>query len=107
MQRSSPLASAGLIRLEASITPPDAAPAPITVWISSMKRIAPGCFFTSARTAFRRFSKSPRYLVPATREPMSSEKIVASSSTSGTLPSTIIRARPSAIAVLPTPASPT
>ena len=71
MQRSSPLASAGLIRFEASITPPEAAPAPMTVWISSMKRIAPGCFLTSASTAFRRFSKSPRYFVPATREPMS------------------------------------
>ncbi len=42
MQRSSPLASTGLIRFEASMTPPEAAPAPITVWISSMNRIAPG-----------------------------------------------------------------
>ncbi len=42
MQRISPLASTGLIRLEASITPPEAAPAPMTVWISSMNRIAPG-----------------------------------------------------------------
>ena len=43
MQRSVPLASAGLSRLEASIAPPLVAPAPITVWISSMNRIAPGC----------------------------------------------------------------
>ncbi len=55
------------------MTPPEAAPAPMTVWISSMNRMAPGCFFTSASTAFSRFSKSPRYLVPATSEPMSSE----------------------------------
>ncbi len=40
MQRSVPCASAGLSRLEASIAPPDVAPAPITVWISSMNRIA-------------------------------------------------------------------
>ena len=42
MQRSSPFASAGLRMFEASIEPPDAAPAPMMVWISSMKRIAPG-----------------------------------------------------------------
>ncbi len=62
MQRSSPFASAGLMRFEASMTPPEAAPAPMTVWISSMNKMAPGCFLTSASTAFSRFSKSPRYL---------------------------------------------
>ena len=72
MQRSSPLASAGLIRFDASMTPPEAAPAPITVWISSMNRIEPGFFFSSLSTPFRRFSKSPRYLVPAISAPMSS-----------------------------------
>ena len=51
MQRSSPLVSAGLMRFEASMTPPEAAPAPITVWISSMNRIAPGCFLSSPITA--------------------------------------------------------
>jgi hypothetical protein len=35
--------SAGLSRLEASSVPPEAAPAPMRVWISSMKRIALGC----------------------------------------------------------------
>ena len=73
MQRSSPLVSTGLMRFDASMTPPDAAPAPMTVWISSMKRMAPGCFFNSAMTLLSRFSKSPRYLVPAISEPMSSE----------------------------------
>src|SRR6267143_1396776 len=100
MQRISPLVSTGLMRLEASITPPDAAPAPMTVWISSMNRIAPGSFFSSVITPLRRFSKSPRYLVPAIRAPMSSAKMVQSDSTSGTLPSTIRRASPSAIAVV-------
>ena len=42
MQRSVPLASAGFSRLPASIAPPDAAPAPTSEWISSMKRIAFG-----------------------------------------------------------------
>ena len=41
MQRSVPLASAGFRMLEASIEPPLVAPAPMTVWISSMNRIAP------------------------------------------------------------------
>ncbi len=73
MQRSSPEASAGLIRLLASMVPPLAEPAPMMVWISSMKRTAPGIFRIAASTPFRRFSKSPRYLVPATSAPRSSE----------------------------------
>ena len=43
MQRSVPDCSAGFSRLEASIAPPLVAPAPITVWISSMNRMAFGC----------------------------------------------------------------
>ena len=42
MQRTVPDCSAGFSRFEASMAPPDVAPAPITVWISSMNRIAPG-----------------------------------------------------------------
>ena len=37
-----PELNAGFSRLLASSVPPDAAPAPISVWISSMKRIALG-----------------------------------------------------------------
>jgi hypothetical protein len=44
MQRSLPLDSAGLRRLPASSVPPLAAPAPMTVWISSMNRTACGFF---------------------------------------------------------------
>ena len=44
MQRSSPEASAGLSRFDASIEPPLVAPAPTMVWISSMNRIAFGLF---------------------------------------------------------------
>ena len=42
MQRSSPDASTGLRMFDASIEPPLVAPAPTTVWISSMNRMAPG-----------------------------------------------------------------
>lgn len=68
-----PLDSAGLSRLLASSVPPEAAPAPISVWISSMNRMACGCSFRALSTAFSRCSKSPRYLVPASSAPMSSE----------------------------------
>ena len=60
MQRIVPDASAGFSRFEASIAPPEVAPAPITVWISSMNMIAPGNSSISLITCFRRSSKSPR-----------------------------------------------
>ena len=53
-----------------------------------------------------RSSNSPRYLVPATSEPMSSVRTRLLSSVSGTSPATIRWASPSAMAVLPTPGSP-
>ncbi len=107
MQRSSPDASTGLIRLDASITPPEAAPAPMIVWISSINITAPSIWCSSANTALSRFSKSPRYFVPASNAPRSSEYIVASARILGTSLSVILSANPSAMAVLPTPASPT
>ena len=68
MQRSSPLASAGLIRLEASIVPPRGAGADDGVdLVDEQDRV--GIFFSCASTAFSRSSKSPRYLVPATSAP--------------------------------------
>ena len=73
MHLSSPEASIGLSRLEASMTPPDAAPAPMMVWISSMNRMALSCLRSSESRFFRRFSKSPRYLVPASSAPRSRE----------------------------------
>ncbi len=54
------------------MVPPDAEPAPMMVWISSMNSTAPSTFFSWASTPFSRFSKSPRYLVPATSAPRSS-----------------------------------
>ena len=61
---------------------------------------------TSFMTALMRSSNWPRYFVPATIIARSSTTIRRSRSSSGTLPSTIIWARPSTMAVLPTPASP-
>ncbi len=71
MQRSSPRARAGLSMFEASMAP-SAAPAPMMVWSSSMKRTtSPPDSPISLSTALSRSSNSPRNLVPATSEPMS------------------------------------
>ena len=83
------------------------APAPITVCISSMKNMESLCSSSSFKTFFKRSSKSPLYLVPANKAPISSEKIVVSKRTFGVSLFTIFLAKPSAIAVLPTPGSPT
>ena len=104
--RSSPRASIGFSRLAAS-TAPSAAPAPTIVCSSSRKRtIWPSASCTSFSTAFSRSSNSPRYLEPASSEPMSSAITRRSRRLSGTSPSTIRCASPSTIAVLPTPGSP-
>ncbi len=92
---------------EASIEPLLVAPAPTMVWISSMNKIAFSLFCSSAITDLSLCSKSPLYLVPARSPPKSSMYIRAFSRKSGTLPSAICWARPSAMAVLPTPGSPT
>ena len=104
--RSSPRASIGFSRLAAS-TAPSAAPAPTIVCSSSMKRITwPWASEISLSTAFRRSSNSPRYFDPAIRAPMSSAITRRSRSEEGTSPDTMRWARPSTIAVLPTPGSP-
>ena len=104
--RSSPRASMGFSRLAAS-TAPSALPAPTMVWSSSMKTtICPSEARISARTAFSRSSNSPRYLVPATSAPISSAHTRLPRSPAGTSPEVIRWARPSTIAVLPTPGSP-
>ena len=105
-QCSSPRARAGLSILEASIAP-SAAPAPTSVWISSIKRmISPWRFSTSFNTAFRRSSNSPLYLAPAIRAPISRATTCLPCSVSGISPEIILWASPSTIAVLPTPGSP-
>ena len=106
MQWSSPRASAGLSMLPASIAP-SALPAPTIVWISSMKTMVwPSSWATSLSTAFRRSSNSPRYFAPASSIAMSSTSTRLFLSDSGTSPLTMRCARPSTMAVLPTPGSP-
>src|SRR5437899_1385898 len=61
MARSSPRASRGFSMLPAS-TAPSAAPAPTTVWSSSMNVMTwPSLSAISRRTALNRSSNSPRY----------------------------------------------
>jgi len=60
----------------------------------------------SLRTAFSRSSNSPRYFEPAISPPMSSAITRRSRRESGMSPATMRWARPSTIAVLPTPGSP-
>lgn len=60
IQRKVPEASAGFNKLDASIVPPEVAPAPITVWISSMNSKAPGSSSKAVKIFFSRSSKSPR-----------------------------------------------
>jgi hypothetical protein len=69
--------------------------------------ISPSLAVTSFRTAFSRSSNSPRYFAPAIIAPMSSAMTrLVLAATPGTSPSTMRWARPSTIAVLPTPGSP-
>ena len=72
-----------------------------------MNKIALGLAFNASSSAFIRFSKSPRYLVPAINEPISRLYITQPCSGLGALLLIINQAKPSAIEVLPTPGSPT
>ena len=106
MQCSVPRASSGLIRFDASIEP-SARPAPIRLCSSSMNRTTWPCAASiSFSTAFSRSSNSPRYFEPATIAPRSSDSSCLPFSASGTSPLTMRSARPSTMAVLPTPGSP-
>ena len=60
MHFSVPPCRAGFSRFDASIEPPLVAPAPMTVWISSINSTASSCCSSSVTTALRRSSKSPR-----------------------------------------------
>ncbi len=102
---SSPRASAGLSIFAAS-SAPSAAPAPTNKCSSSMKMMMLFALFSSLMTFFRRSSNSPRYLVPAIIAAKSSCITRWSSKWSGTSSRAILCARPSTIAVFPTPGSP-
>mmetsp|Transcript_35842 Transcript_35842/g.89286 ORF Transcript_35842/g.89286 Transcript_35842/m.89286 type:complete len:295 (+) Transcript_35842:594-1478(+) len=102
---NSPRARAGLSKLAASRAP-SPAPAPMSVWISSMTSTMLPAFLTSSMIFLSRSSNSPLYLVPATSSPMSSTHTRLFSSIDGTSRLAIRCASPSAMAVLPTPGSP-
>ena len=105
-QWSSPRASAGFSMLPASMDP-SALPAPTMVCSSSTnKMIRPSSFVSALSTDFNRSSKSPRNLAPASKAPRSSDSIRLSFKPSGTSPLTTRCAKPSIMAVLPTPGSP-
>ena len=76
------------------------------VWISSMNKITSGVFSSSLITAFIRSSNWPRYFVPATKEAKSSVTTRLLNNTRLTFFWIIRKAKPSAMAVLPTPGSP-
>ncbi len=105
-QCNSPLANAGLSILPASMAP-SALPAPTIVCSSSINRITlPSCLANSLSTAFKRSSNSPRYLAPASNAPISRDNTRLCLRPSGTSPLIIRCAKPSTMAVLPTPGSP-
>ncbi len=91
--------------LAASIAP-SAAPAPTIVCNSSMKIMISPAPLISAMILVRRSSNSPRYLVPAIIEDRSRVTTLLPARISGTRFSMMRCARPSTIAVLPTPGSP-
>ena len=101
----SPRLSAGL-RIFAASMAPSAAPAPMMVCSSSMNSTVSPARWTSFRTFLIRSSKSPRYFVPASIPVRSRETMRLPRKSSGTSPWATLRARPSAMAVLPTPGSP-
>ena len=101
----SPRESAGFRTLLASMAP-SAPPAPTSVCNSSMNKIMFLARRTSFMTALMRSSNWPRYLVPATIIAKSSTTSRLSCKRSGTSCEIICCARPSTIAVFPTPASP-
>mmetsp|Transcript_2812 Transcript_2812/g.7161 ORF Transcript_2812/g.7161 Transcript_2812/m.7161 type:complete len:306 (+) Transcript_2812:1759-2676(+) len=109
MTWSSPRDSAGFKMLAASIAPPlsPPPPAPTSVWISSIIKITPPSACCASFTTFlRRSSNSPRYFVPERSIPRSSSTTRLPCNISGTSPTAILYARPSAMAVFPTPGSP-
>ena len=101
----SPRERAGLRMLPAFIAP-SLSPAEVMVWISSMNRMMLPAALTSLSRPLTRCSNWPRNWVPATRLVRSSRKISLSFRPTGTLPLAMRSAMPSAMAVLPTPASP-
>src|SRR6266705_951488 len=85
---------------------PSAEPAPTRVCSSSIKTMEFWFSINSFMMVLRRSSNWPRYLVPATMRERSRERMRLSARNEGTSPSEMRCARPSTMAVLPTPGSP-
>ena len=101
-----PRAREGFRILEASIAP-SPAPAPTKFWISSIKTmIWPEAAWISLSKFFNLCSNWPRCPAPAIKDIKSKESILLFNKGSGASPLAILWARPSTMAVLPTPASP-
>jgi hypothetical protein len=67
------LPRAGLSKFDTSKEPPEAEPAPMIVWISSINNIAFSFVSKNFKTSLSLFSKSPLYLVPAIKAAISNE----------------------------------
>ena len=85
---------------------PSAPPAPMIVWISSINNNILPEPVTSLSARLILSSNSPRYFEPATMPDRSSVKTRFPWMISGISPSAIFNAKPSTMAVLPTPGSP-
>ena len=105
MQCKAPLAKAGFSKFDASIAPSDL-PAPTNKCNSSIKSKICSLFSMSLNTDFSLSSNSPRNLLPATKAPKSSTISFLFLRLSGTSLFTILWAKPSTIAVFPTPGCP-
>ena len=79
---------------------------PTKLWTSSINKITFESFFTSSIKFFILPSNCPLNWVPATRDVKSRRCISFPFNLNGTSPFAIFIAKPSAIAVLPTPGSP-
>ncbi len=90
----------------AASSEPSAEPAPTRVCSSSINTMEFWLSINSFMMVLSRSSNCPRYFVPATISERSSERMRLSARNGGTSLSEIRCARPSTIAVLPTPGSP-
>ena len=101
----SPRERAGFKMLAADI-PPSESPTPTNVCTSSINKMIFPFAFTSSTKLLILLSNCPRNCVPATNPVRSSNRNSFCCSLYGTSPDAIRKAKPSAIAVLPTPGSP-
>ena len=100
-----PRANAGLRILAASIEP-GVEPAPMRVWISSMKMMTSSFCSSSLMSCRMRSSNCPIYFVPATTPVRSSVNTRLPNNKGGHFLLAMACANPSTIALFPTPGSP-